>query len=317
MSYIEQAQKSIQSFIESNPNGVVILRWATATGKTGLSLQIAQGVPSPNFEIISADSRQIYKYMDIGTDKVSKKIRGQIPHHQLNLVEPDKTYTAGQWKKDVYKLIPEIQARGNIPLIVGGTGLYINMLYKNYQMPEVAPDEEWREKMMKLEEQTPGVLFSQLEKIDPLEAQKHHPNSLRYVLRALEIYEKIGKTKTALAKENPVDWPLLMMGLRREKEETNRLINARIKKMLTWWLIDEVQWLLDKWYDMTHVAMNGIWYKEIIWYLQGDYDLERAEELLKRNTHHLAKKQRTWFRKYIAEEKQNPKEKVKYKVFYW
>lgn len=170
--------------------------------------------------------------MDIGTDKVSKEIQAKIPHHQLDLVIPSETYTAGQWKQDVYKIIPEIQARGHIPLVVGGTGLYINMLYKNYEMPEVAPDEEWREKMMNLEEKTPGFLFNQLQKIDPLEAQKHHPNSLRYLLRALEIYEKTGKTKTALAQENPVDWPLLMIGLRREKEETNKLINQRVKEMI-------------------------------------------------------------------------------------
>jgi len=170
--------------------------------------------------------------MDIGTDKVSKEIQAKIPHHQLDLIEPSKTYTAGQWKKDVYKLIPEIQARGNIPFVVGGTGLYINMLYKNFAMPDVAPDEKWRKQMMTQEEQTPGFLFDQLQKIDPLEAQKHHPHSTRYLLRALEIYEKTGKTKTELAQEKPVDRPLLMIGLRREKEETNRLINQRVKEMM-------------------------------------------------------------------------------------
>jgi tRNA dimethylallyltransferase len=142
------------------------------------------------FEIISADSRQIYQHMDIGTDKVSKEVRQQIPHHMIDVVTPDQTYTAGQRKAAVEQLIPEIQGRCNIPLVVGGTGLYIDMLYKNFSMPEVAPDPVRREQMMQQEEKSPGWLFTELQQVDPDEAMKHHPHSTRYILRALEIYTK-------------------------------------------------------------------------------------------------------------------------------
>lgn len=183
-------------------------------------------------EIISADSRQIFRYMDIGTDKVSKEIREKIVHHQIDIVDPDETYTAAQWKQQTEKLIDSIIAKGKIPLIVGGTGLYIDMLYKNFEMPDIEADMPLREKWYAEEEKEPEVLRKRLQKIDPEEAQKHHPNSVRYIVRALEIYEKTGKTKTELAKELPVTHPLLMMGLWRDKEDSNMRINARIKEML-------------------------------------------------------------------------------------
>lgn len=308
----EQANSIVQKFINSDPNGVVIIRWATATGKTGLSVKLSELLP---IEVISSDSRQVYKYMDIGTDKVSKTIQDHLPHHLIDIVTPDQSFTAGEWKQKTGELIPQIQSRRNIPFIVGWTWLYIDTIYKNFEMPTVAPQEEWREKKMKEEEQSPGTLFALLQAVDPEEAQKHHPNSLRYVLRALEIYEFSGRTKSDWSKQQPVQRPLLMLWLWREKDETNRLINARIKEMFKEWLVDEVQRLLDQWYSPDLQSMQGIGYKEIVWYLQGEYDLERAEELLKRNTHHLAKKQRTRFRRYIAEGKAQPKDNVTYEVF--
>lgn len=302
----------LQSFIATNPQGVVVLRWATATGKSSVAIQLARQLP---LEVISADSRQVYLGMDIGTDKISEKIRKEIPHHLIDIVTPDQIYTAGQWKQDAAKRIDQIHTRGKTPLIVGGTGLYIDTIYKNFSMPEVAPQADRREEMMRKENSQPWFLFKQLQKIDPDEAGKHHPNSLRYVLRALEIYHITGKTKSELAKEQPVERPLLMIGLQREKEDTNRRINKRIKEMFAQGLIEEVQWLLDKWYTAQMPAMEGIGYKEIIGYLQGEYSLEKAEEFLKRNSHHYAKRQRSRFRRYIAEGKMKPKPNVTYAVY--
>jgi len=312
MNYKEQSKKDIQTFLQKHENGVVVIWWATATWKTSLSVYLSEDIP---MEVISADSRQIYTHMDIWTDKISKEIRASVPHHMIDIVDPRETYTAGQRKAATKQLIPEIQDRQRVPFIVGWTWLYINTIYKNFSMPEVAPDPVWRASMQAREDEHPGWLLDQLHLVDPEEATKHHPNSTRYILRALEIYEKTGTPKSILAKELPVDQPLLMLWLRRDKESTNKLINARIKEMFTHWLIYEVQWLLDAWYTLEHTAMNGIWYKEIVGYLQGEYDKDKAIELLKRNTHRYAKRQRCWFRKYIAEWKQTPKDNVVHRVF--
>lgn len=307
-----KAQQTITSFFSNHPLGVAIIWWATATGKSSLSIALAQA--DPCIEIISADSRQIYRYMDIGTDKVSKQLREEFPHHQIDIIDPDTTYTAGQWKEDTTQIINQIHARGNKALIVWWTGLYIDTIYKNFSMPEVAPDMERRATMMQQEEQQPWRLHKQLTLVDPDEAHKHHPHSTRYILRALEIYEKTDIPKSKSATQLPVQRPLLLQWLRREKLDTNCRINARIKEMIDQWLVNEVQWLLDRWYTLQHTAMNGIGYKEIIGYLHNEYDLDKAIELLKRNSHRYAKRQRSRFRRYIAEGKQIPKEHVTYGV---
>ena len=300
----------VKQFSDTQIDGVVILWWATSTGKTSLWVRLSE---YHNIEIISADSRQIYRHMDIGTDKIWQDIQWQVIHHMIDIVDPDETYTAGQRKEQAKKLISEIHARGRIPVIVWGTWLYIDMLYKNFAMPDVAPDQEWRDQMMEYEIDSPGFLFDQLQKVDPDEAMKHHPNSLRYVLRALEIYHKTGIPKSELAKELPVQRPLLMIGLWRDKEDTNKRINKRIKEMLVGWkLIEENRKLLDMWYTLDHTAMNGIWYKEVVWYIQWEYNLNRCEELMKRNTHRYAKRQRSRFRRYIMDSKARPKDDVEY-----
>ena len=304
--------RTVEDFIQRKPKGLVIFRWATATGKTNLSCAIAKEIDA---EIISADSRQIYRHMSIGTDKVDAYIRNEIRHHMIDIVSPDETYTAWQRKEQVECLIKSIHERWKVPIVAGGTWLYIDMLYKNFNMPEVAPDQARRTQMENKEAEDPWYLFKELQKVDPTEAMKHHPNSIRYVLRALEIYTKTGTPKSELAKELPVKRPLLMIWLWREKEDTNRRINKRIKQMLKdWALIEENKHLLDMWYTLDHTAMNGIWYKEVVWYINGEYGLVRCEELMKRNTHRYAKRQRSWFRRYIMDSKARPKENVQYEL---
>ena len=309
---LPQAKTEVQKFWEQNKWKWVIVIWgATATGKTALSIMLAQDFP---IEIISSDSRQVYRRMDIGTDKVSPQIRQKVPHHQIDIVEPDYFYTAWERKKQVEELIPQILARWKIPVVVGGTGLYIDMIYKNFPMPEAPPDFEFRQKLYQREEEQPWVLYQKLQQIDPQEASKLHPNSLRYIVRALEIYHQTGKPKSEFAYEQPVKRPLLMLGLRRQKEDTNRRINKRILEQIEEGLIDEVKWLLQR-YDPSLQSMQGLGYKEIVGYLQGRYDLNKAIEILKRNTHHYAKKQRTWFRRYIADAESVPKSNVGYKLY--
>ena len=307
------SKEIIQDFIVKNPNWIVVIWWATATGKSRLSVELAKFF---DVEIISSDSRQIFREMNIWTDKVSQKILDKIPHHQINIVNPDESYTAWQRQKDVQKEIKEIQARWKLPMIVWWTGLYIDTIYKNFQMPEIWPDFEFRKKMFDLEEKNPWFLHKELERIDPEEAKKIHPKSTRYLVRALEIFHSSGKTKTESFLEKEVNQPILMMWIWREKEETNELINARMREMIKAGLVEEVRWLLNKWYSPTLQSMQWIGYKEVIWYLEWKYDIDEMENLLQLNTQRLAKRQRTRFRRYINDEKENPKKDVTYKVWY-
>lgn len=306
------AKATISQFKSQNSDGVVIIWWATATGKSRLSVELSDFF---DMEVISSDSRQIFRKMDIGTDKISAEIRAQIPHYQIDIVNPDETYTAGQWKEDADRYVDLILSKGKFPFIVGGTGLYIDTIYKNFSLPECPPDYELRAQLEAQEAQSPGFLHRELSKVDPEEAQKLHPNSLRYLVRALEIYQKTWITKTKGYIQRPVRHPLLMLGLWRDKETTNQLINARIKEMFKNGLVEEVDQLLREGYTPELQSMQGIGYKEVVGYLQWNYDYEKMEELLKRNTHHLAKKQRTRFRRYIAEWKQDPKPWVTYKIW--
>ena len=310
---VQQTKSDIEQFLEKNPDGTIVIRWATATGKSKLSILLSDFF---DCEIISSDSRQIFRKMNIGTDKIPDSILQRVPHYQINIVNPDETYTAGQRKEDSEKHIENILSRGKSPFIVGGTGLYIDTIYKNFSMPDCSPNYVLRKELEEKEQLNPWYLYSELQKVDPEEAQKLHPNSLRYLIRALEIYYTLGKTKTEPFSQQTVKHPLLMLGLWREKEETNRRINARIKEMFTAGLVDEVKSLLEEGYSKELQSMQGIGYKEIIGYLEGEYSLDKAEELLKKNTHHLAKKQRTWFRRYIVEGQSAPYEKVTYKVYH-
>jgi tRNA dimethylallyltransferase len=302
-----------EKFLEKFSDWTIIIRWATATWKSKLSLLFSDFF---DIEIISADSRQIFRGMDIWTDKVPLEWREKIPHHQIDIVNPDETYTAWQWKFDVESEVESILWRNKTPVIVGWTWLYIDTIYKNFQMPECPPNYEYREELQKKEYSEPWYVYNLLKQVDPEEASKLHPNATRYIIRALEIYHETWKTKTELFLHQPVKHPLLMLWLWREKEETNMRINARIKEMLRIWLIDEVKWLLDKWYSPSLQSMQWIGYKEVIGYIQWYYGYDEMEELLRKNTHYLAKKQRTRFRRYISEWKCSLRDNVEYEVCY-
>ncbi len=309
---LPEVKDCCQDFLSKFSDGTIVIRWATATWKSKLSLLLSDFFP---FEIISADSRQIFRWMDIWTDKVPLQWREKIPHYQIDIVNPDETYTAWQRKFDVENDVEKILSHKKHPIIVWGTWLYIDTIYKNFQMPECPPNYEYREELQKRENLEPWYVYNLLQQIDPDEASKLHPNATRYIIRALEIYHETWKTKSELFLHQPVKHPLLMIGLWREKEETNMLINARIKEMLKIWLVDEVEWLLNKWYDPSLQSMQWIWYKEVIGYIRWEYGYDEMEELLKKNTHYLAKKQRTRFRRYIAEWIQTPRDNVEYRVF--
>ncbi|HMT27547.1 MAG TPA: tRNA (adenosine(37)-N6)-dimethylallyltransferase MiaA, partial [Candidatus Absconditabacterales bacterium] len=301
---VKNAKTKIEQFYEKNSQGVVLIWGPTATGKSDLSLQLTDFFDS---EIISSDSRQIFRNMDIGTDKVSVETRKKIPHHLIDIVNPDQHYTAGQRNSDAKKIISQIVDQKKIPIVVGGTGLYIDTLYKNFSMPEVSPDYELREKLYAEEEKNPGSLHEKLAKVDPTEAKNHHPNSIRFIVRALEIFYKTGKPKAESFFQQPVERPLLMIGLWREKEDANRRIDTRIDWMLSHGLIEEVQSLLASGYSPDLQSMQGIGYKETVAYLQNKISFEELSDQIKTNTHHFAKRQRTRFRRYLHDSISSPK----------
>ncbi len=306
---VKNAKTKIEQFYEKNSQWVVLIWWPTATGKSDLSLQLTDFFDS---EIISSDSRQIFRNMDIGTDKVSVETRKKIPHHLIDIVNPDQHYTAGQRNSDAKKIISQIVDQKKIPIVVWWTGLYIDTLYKNFSMPEVSPDYELREKLYAEEEKNPGSLHEKLAKVDPTEAKNHHPNSIRFIVRALEIFYKTWKPKAESFFQQPVERPLLMIGLWREKEDANRRIDTRIDWMLSHGLIEEVQSLLASWYSPDLQSMQWIGYKETVAYLQNKISFEELSDQIKTNTHHFAKRQRTRFRRYLHDSISSPKKDVNY-----
>ena len=234
---------------ERHPDLVVIIYGPTATGKSGLSLRLADlfAKEKIGLEIISADSRQVYRYMDIGTDKISQEDRDRIPHYGIAVVNPDEEYTAHQRQQDTKKWISDILGRENIPVIVGGTGLYIDTIYKNFNLPQdVKANRERRAELDELELQDPGYLRKYLHEIDPDTAVEFHPKNTRYIIRAIEIYEQTGIPKSIIAQEHPVDHPLLMISLNRNRDITTQLIRTRVEEMINRGLIGEVQSLLSQ-----------------------------------------------------------------------
>lgn len=297
----------VDQIISSYQDGMIpIIYGPTATGKTALSLQLVEKMREryhKDVEIISADSRQVYQYMDIGTDKVDPTIRSQIIHHLIDIVTPDQIYTAGQWQQDVYHIIDDCLARWVIPMVVGGTWLYLDTLVFNMSMWAAEPDRAYR---ATLEQQALDALNSWdsaylrtlLHSIDPQEAVKHHPASSRFIIRALEIYHQTGTTKSELMKKRAPKYPFLMIHLLQDTQKGNMLIDLRIDEMINRGLLEEVKWLLTMWYHPTSNALKTIDYKQTIIYLQGGCAWEEYKQSLQIAHHQLAKKQRSWFRRY-------------------
>lgn len=275
---------------------VIVIVGPTASGKTAVSIELAKKI---NGEIISADSMQIYKHMDIGTAKPTVDEMQGIKHYLLDVVEPNETFNVAKYKKMAEEAIEEILAKGKTPIIVGGTGLYINTLVNGIEFLEVEGDPEYREMLVKRGyEEGAEVLHNELKKIDPESAEIIDANNIRRVARALEIYKTTGKTKTQLDLESrkEVKYDYLMFGLEWAREVLYSRINQRVDIMVESGLIEEVKWLTQN-YKISSTAMQGLDYKEVIEYLDGDITYEEMIDKLKIETRHFAKRQLTWFRR--------------------
>lgn len=275
---------------------VIVIVGPTASGKTAVSIELAKKI---NGEIISADSMQIYKYMDIGTAKPTADEMQGIKHYMLDIVEPDETYNVAKYKKMAENAIEEILAKGKTPIIVGGTGLYINTLVNGIEFLEIEGDTQYRDSLIKRGyEEGANVLHDELKKVDPESAEVIDANNIRRVARALEIYKVTGKTKTQLDIESrkEVKYDYIMFGLEWPREELYSRIDQRVDIMVKSGLIEEVKWLIEN-YKVSSTAMQGLDYKEVVEYLNGDISYEEMVEKLKIETRHYAKRQLTWFRK--------------------
>ena len=276
---------------------VIVIVGPTASGKTDLSINLAKEI---NGEIISADSMQIYKKMDIGTAKPSKEEMQGIPHYMIDIVEPSENFNVAKYKKMAEAQIKDVLARGKQPIIVGGTGLYVDTLVKGIEFKEVENDLDYRKQ---LEEETIKKgnewLFGELEKIDPEAAKTIEKNNTRRVIRALEIYKVTGKTKTQLDKESITETPYdyRVYGLLWDRETLNNRINKRVDSMLKAGLLDEVKNLITS-EKLSKTALQGLGYKEVVSYFNGELTYDEMVERIKTDTRRYAKRQMTWFKRY-------------------
>jgi len=284
-------------------NNLLILLGPTGIGKTDIAIKLAQKIS--DIEIISSDSMQIYKYMDIGTAKPNKSILKTIKHHMINIVDPAENFDVIQYSKLATKTILNIFKRGKIPILIGGSGLYITSIIQPI-FPGPGKDTVYRE-MLEEESRTYGkqYLYNKLVKIDPVSASKIKPNDLRRIIRALEVYKSTGKTisylqKNASNKYNKnVKLKYYIIGLQRNREDLYQRINLRVDKMIKDGLIDEVKDLRARGYNENLNSMQGLGYKQINKYINGKYDKETAINLIKRDTRRYAKRQMTWFNNKI------------------
>lgn len=276
---------------------VVVIAGPTASGKTDLAVNLALNA---NGEVISADSMQIYRYMDIGTAKPTKEEMKGIPHHMIDIADPDESYSVALYKKDAENCIKDVLSRGKLPIIAGGTGLYINSLIYNIKFSETVTDEEFRKKMNHIAQtEGPKVLHEMLQKVDPESAAKIHFNNVKRVIRALEVYEYTKKPISQHQKESrmePPEYRYLVFILNMDRDKLYERINKRVDKMLEAGLVDEVKMLLEMGYEPGSTALQGLGYKEIISYLNNEVPFDEAIRILKRDTRHYAKRQLTWFR---------------------
>ena len=275
---------------------LLVLVGPTAVGKTAYSLEIAKRWDA---EIISGDSMQVYRGMDIGTAKIPVEERQGIPHHLIDLCEPDHPFSVAEFQERCAALIEEITARGKLPFIVGGTGLYVESVCYNYQFSETGSDDAYRAELDAYA-QTHGneALHARLRAIDPVAADRLHPNDRRRVIRALEVFHVTGQTFTEqqAGQQKRSPYELCLVGLTRPREQLYNRVEQRIDEMMSLGLVEEVERLVRAGVSKRAIAMQGLGYKEIIPYLEGEMTLEAAVTLLKRDTRHFAKRQLSWFR---------------------
>ncbi len=280
---------------EKPPLAVIV--GPTAVGKSEIAVDLALRMDG---EVVTADSMQVYRGLDIGTDKPTPAQRRGVPHHLVDVVDPDQRFNVAEYRKLAHEAIAGIHRRGRLPILAGGTGLYVKAVLDEFLFPDEGADYELR---ARLEREArllgPGALHRRLQEIDPATAARLHPNDIRRVIRAIEVYETTGRPLSehlATARAAEPRYRVAMVGLTRPREVLYRRIEERVDRQIQNGLVDEVKRLMER-YGPLPVARQALGYKEIAAYLKGECSLERAIEILKRDTRRFAKRQFTWFRR--------------------
>jgi len=265
----------------------------TAVGKSELALHLAQYF---SVEIISADSRQVYRYMDIGTNKPSPAERASVPHYAIDIVEPDEDFSLAMYHQLAIEALKAIKQKGKLPLLVGGSGLYVWSLVEGWKIPQVPPNQKLRRQLeARAAKEGSQSLYQELQNIDPVAAAKINSRNIRRIIRALEIYHSTGQHPSQLQRKEAPGFPILLIGLTRERSELYRKIDWRVDKMIQMGLVEEVEQLLKKGYSPSLPSMSGIGYKQIGQFLRGEMTLPEAIDKIKYETHRLARHQYAWF----------------------
>lgn len=272
---------------------VVAIVGPTCTGKTALSLSLARKLPA---EIICCDSRNVYKYFDIGSAKPTEEEQNSVAHHLISVAEPDENFTAAEFARLASKAIDEIRGRAKLPIVCGGTGFYARALLEGLSIPEVEPDEVLREKLKEEETEEPGSLHRKLAALDPISAAKLNPRDLFRLTRALEVCLKSGKAFSELAHRNESPYDVLWIGLSiRDRDKLKELISRRIKEQMQMGMLEETKDLLKR-FGPSQKLMNTVNYRDLLRYLSGELSLDEAISEAEKHNYQLARRQIMWFK---------------------
>lgn len=291
-------KEKVDTFLENDwkKQKIIVVYGPTACWKTSLSIELAKYI---NSEVISTDSRQIFKGMDIGTGKITQEEKQWITHYMIDIITPDKKYSVGEFHNEAQIHIKNIFERKKIPILCGGTGLYIDSLIYDFEIPKVPANETFRKNLEKSAELYGNeYVYQQLLEIDPEYAPELHPNNLPYVIRALEIKLLTWKSKKDFRKERKLEYDILFLTpFDWDRDSLYQRINKRIEMMFDDGLIEEVKKLLID-YKRDDFGMQSIWYLEVIDYLEWNISLEECVRLVQQHNRNYAKRQLTWFKKY-------------------
>jgi tRNA dimethylallyltransferase len=266
----------------------------TAVGKSELALHLAQWFP---LEVVGADSRQVYRYMDIGTNKPSPAERASVPHHVIDVIEPDEDFSLAMYHQLAIESTKTVQQKGKLPLLVGGSGLYVWSLVEGWIIPRVPPNQQLRGQLeVRAEQEGSHSLYRELQNIDPAAAVKINPSNTRRIIRALEIYHMTGQHPSQLQLKETPSFPILIIGLTQERNELYRRIDRRADKMIQKGLVEEVEQLFKRGYNLSLPSMSGIGYRQIGQFLRNEVTLPLAIDKIKYETHRLVRHQYAWFR---------------------
>jgi tRNA dimethylallyltransferase len=273
---------------------LIVIVGPTAVGKTGLALQLAETMRG---EIIGADSRQIYRFMDIGTAKPSRDEQARVPHYLIDLIDPDDNLTLARYQRLATETINDIHERRKIPFLVGGTGQYITAVTEGWSIPEVPPNDQLRLELEAFaEREGVGRLYDRLLETDPQAAAKIHPNNVRRVIRALEVYSETGEKISDLQRKSPPPYAILELGLRMERLNLYERADRRVDSMIEKGFLEEARYLLDSGYARTLPSMSGLGYGQLAAHILDNLPLETAIHDTKIATHDFIRRQLTWFR---------------------